>query len=213
MATLMKVSWARRGLTLVEILMVSLLLSLVIGMVMQLLFVASQRFRTLDAGISMAMEASTILNGLRQDVLAAMADPALADAAAIVGSTAEVVSSGFALNRVQDRTRRRVTWQHDADRGVLVREVEGKQITLGQGFVASFSLAPVVLTAVGERKILTGGEVVPADTVRLGYRVTLLMDEQRSSSTPGSAAKGQTYQTSLYPVQVNRQLHSIWRRP
>lgn len=207
---------ARSGFTVVEILVVILLLTLLLAGLTMLLGSSSRLSRTMDQSNVMAMEASTILNRLRADILDSLACPAGASGSrGLAEAAGTVTGAGLTLTVHQGGSLRNITWNHDPGTRLLRRGIDGTLVELGQGLVASFAVSRHWLGPAGEIHAFPEDPELadlpnpppPAEVLSLWYTVDLTV----ADPWPTPRAAPQRYRFRMFPVLVNRQFRTIWK--
>lgn len=196
----------KRGVSIVEITVVLLIFSMLLVVVLNLMTISSQRVTQQEQSSVCTSEASLVIAMLRRDAERMKATD--------VRTAAEFRDGALILRTGPGN----VTYQWNERERELVRFAEGKSQTLAKGLISRFSAVFQTLGADGiTRSVPPDPEAAapepalpspPPRVLRCWVKVFLTLE----MGTPGKGLMRQEFVFRLFPVQLNRALHSIWQQ-
>lgn len=213
---------SNRAFTLIEISVVMLIFTLILYGAMKLMIVAADRFGHQEEAILFAAEAATIISRMRADLentLVKGDDPWMFEHVApsvtfkdeVLTFPVRIGSADKSVSYVLDRTTRS-----------LIRQFDGKAVSMGKGMVDSFFAVFQVFTGEGAGGVVrsfpgdpdNAAPEAPAPppgtpAVRAWIKIKLALQGQSRNAAPVR----QEYVFRVHPVRLNRQIQSLWASP
>jgi len=202
----------RRAVTLVEIAVVMLIFTLLVHGAVELLSLSSQRFTQQEQGAACLAEAGHVIAQLRRDTEDMTAS----------GSGPLTLDEGYGIAGFKDGTLvfrsgpEEIAYRWKEAEKTLYRVVPGREKQMARGMVTRFFVTLQMLDTDGALRSSPpdpdwpGPEPVPTvpppRVVRAWLKVFLTLEQGHGG--PGHVS--QDYVFRLFPVRLNRRLHSIW---
>lgn len=208
----------KKGLSLVEVAVVSLILSLLLFGVVRFIGLASNRFSKQETAVLMASESAAIISRLRSDLVyaACLSDNFL--------SVAEIKKSIVFSNNVLSfsilgkNSFSSVKYQFIKESGQIIRSIDGRSQKIGMGMIAEFfCVVQVMVQHNGQSLILSfpfdpessGSEEVPLEPDLKPERVWIKLILSMKSPDKSKPAQ-QNYRVRFFPFHLNRRMNSVW---